>query len=788
MGDADTTLNELPPEPHALWAWLTHPDSELQQSDHGADVLREQLRSCRSLFDAAPDGMGVLDKDGYFLACSRSLADLYGYPKAEIVGRHLTDFLTAPSVAACIERLSKLRELEPAEGEIQIIRKDGSLVDVWRKLVALSDSSGSLAGIVGFDRDVTDRKRVEEELRVKDRAIESAISAIAFAESGGNLTYVNRAFLELWGYAHDQEVLGRPTVEFWQAQEKAQEVIEALRAGDAWVGEMIAKKRDGSLFDVQVSASMVTDAAGTPTHMMGSFVDITERKRAEDALLATKEHLEHLLKTNPASIYRCEPRGDYPATWLSGNVKRQLGYESHEFTDDPHFWASHIHPEDAPHVFAGLSDILEKNDHLHEYRFLHKDGTYRWMRDELRLIRDAEGNPADIVGNWIDITERKQAEEALRKERDFSNSLFDASPTFFVAISAEGKTLMMNEAMLTALGYTKEEVIGADYLETFVPERDRELLAGIFDTLVHLKEPTFNENRVLTRDGRELLVEWRGTPLFKENGQFDFQFGAGIDITERRRAEEDKLRVEAQLRHAHKMQAVGQLAAGIAHDFNSILTVILGNAERILGKVRHDRSDSDHATGLRRIVESVDRGKALVHRLLTFGRAHLGKPQALDLNRIVPEMEKMLRPLIGDEIELKVISAPDIKPIHADAGQIEEAIMNLILNARDAMPDGGVLTVETAHVTFDKAYARTHSDARPGPHTMLIVSDTGIGMTGETRRRLFEPFYSTKPVDKGTGLGLSIVYGIVVQAGGHIAVTSEPDKGATFKLCFPTAE
>jgi PAS domain S-box-containing protein len=609
------------------------------------------------------------------------------------------------------------------------------------------------------------------------------------------------------------------------------------------------------------------------------------------------------------AIYTAKAAGDYGAISITKNVKQMTGYEPWEFTQSSSFWIDHVHPGDRQRILAELPRLFERRRHMYEYRFLHKDGSYRWMRDEMTLIEDGPGDSAEIVGYFIDITKSKQAEEALReseiryrqlfdrvpiglyrstpagqisaanpamvrmlgypdhdsllnmnvrslyvdagdrrrlldeidqrgvvldleyqlrrydgahiwvkenvrairdakgvtryyegsleniteqklaeeelrKERDFSTSLLQASPTFFVAIDADGKTLMMNEAMLKTLGYTEEEVVGTNYLGTFVPEADQKLLTTVFNTLVHSREATLNENRVLTRDGRELLVEWHGRPTFKEGGDFDFFFGVGIDITERRRAEEERARVEAHLRHAHKMQAVGQLAAGVAHDFNSILTIILGNAEHILGRLRDDQLESGEAAALRQITGAVERGAAVVRRLLTFGRASEGKPQVLDLNRIVAEMERMLQPSLGDQIEFRVILASGISPVRADPGQIEEVIMNLVLNARDAMPDGGTLTIETGRVTFNEA----HVEARAGVHTMLAVSDTGVGLEEETLTRLFEPFYTTKPVDQGTGLGLSIVHGIVAQAGGHIEVTSKPAKGTTFRVYFPAAE
>ena len=508
------------------------------------------------------------------------------------------------------------------------------------------------------------------------------------------------------------------------------------------------------------------------------------RQRPDQALRESEARYHNLFERVPVGLYRSTPAGRILAA--NPALVQMLGYPDLESLVNT----------DAASLYAQSDDrqkLLREIDRGGvaidlEFQLRRRDGTRIWVRENVRAVCDDTGDVVCYEGSLEDITERKRAQEALRKERDFSTSLLQASPTFFVAISAEGRTLMMNEAMLTTLGYSQEEAVGTNYLETFVPESDRRAAANVFEKLVHLRKPTLNENRVLTKDGQELLVEWHGRPVFKEDGQFDFFFGVGIDITQRRRAEEEKARVEAQLRHAHKMQAVGRLAAGVAHDFNNILAVILGNAEYALRKSKDEPADSPVTYALQQIVESVERGMGLVKRLLTFGGARPGKPQLLDLNRVVADMEKMLRPLIGHRIELKVVAAPELKPVRADPGQIEEAVLNLLLNARDAMLDGGRVTVETTDVVLDEAQAAAHIDAKPGPRVMLSVSDTGVGMDAETRQRLFEPFFTTKPADKGTGLGLSIVHGIVTQTGGHIEVDSQPGKGATFRLFFPAAE
>ena len=410
--------------------------------------------------------------------------------------------------------------------------------------------------------------------------------------------------------------------------------------------------------------AIARDETGKPIRMAGSIQDIDERKQAEISLIEAKEQLEHLLETSPVAIYRCEPGGNYPATFISDNVERQLGYESHEFTDDPQFWASHIHPDDAPRVIASLSNLLEKDHHIHEYRFLHKDGTYRWMHDESRLVRDANGNPLDVIGSWIDITGRKRIEE---------------------------------------------------------------------------------ERRAL----------------------------------------------EAELRQAQKMEAVGQLAAGVAHDFNNILTVILGNAELLLPMLKpgFDEGAADAAKSeLEQIRSAGQQGAALARRLLAFGRKEMTKTEVLDPERVIRDAEEMLRRLLREDIAFEVNVAPGTRCIRADAGHIEQIVVNLVLNAHDAMPEGGTLSVTCGNADLDEAHATGHMGARPGPHVMLVVSDTGVGMSKETTEHIFEPFFTTKPIGKGTGLGLATVYGILRQTGAHISVESELGRGSTFRVYFPAVE
>jgi two-component system, cell cycle sensor histidine kinase and response regulator CckA len=385
---------------------------------------------------------------------------------------------------------------------------------------------------------------------------------------------------------------------------------------------------------------------------------------------------------------------------------------------------------------------------------------------------------------FLDITRRKQDEEALRRERDFSDTLVQASPAYFVAITGDGKVLMMNQAMLSALGYSREEVAGRDYLSTFVPAADRPALTEVFTRLIRDRGATINENRTLAKDGRELVVEWHGRPVLRPDGELDYFFGVGIDITERLRAATEQARLEAQLTQAQKMEAIGRLAGGVAHDFNNMLAAIQGYAELILRSLQPGDSLHGH---VEQILKAGQRAAGLTQQLLAFSRKQVIAPQVLDLNGLVADSTRMLVRLIGEDVVLDVLPGADGGRVRADPHQLEQVLVNLAINARDAMPGGGTLTIGTADLELDEARARAMS-LEPGRYVELSVRDTGDGMDEETKARIFEPFFTTKEVGRGTGLGLAIVHGIVRQNRGHVEVSSGPGMGTIFRVYLPRVE
>ena len=361
-------------------------------------------------------------------------------------------------------------------------------------------------------------------------------------------------------------------------------------------------------------------------------------------------------------------------------------------------------------------------------------------------------------------------------EQQMVLALLESATQAIVSIDIRGRIVLANRRAVEMFGYTRRELVGAR-IELLLPDAKRAAHTRQRDR--YMETPTTRPMGIgmdlsgRRKDGTEFPVEVGLSHLDMPNGKFAIAFVT--DISRRKELED-------QLLHAQKMEAVGRLAGGVAHDFNNMLTVISGYNRMILDEV----SPMDPLRGYaEEILKASDRAAALTNQLLSFSRRQIMRPRVLKLNTVVEQIEKMLRRLIGEDIELKLQSSPDTGNIMADPSQVEQIVVNLVVNARDAMPDGGRITIESANVYLDETYARTHLGVKPGEFVMLAVSDNGHGMDAETRRRIFEPFFTTKPQGKGTGLGLATVYGTVKQNGGDIWVYSEPGTGTTFKVYFP---
>jgi two-component system cell cycle sensor histidine kinase/response regulator CckA len=465
---------------------------------------------------------------------------------------------------------------------------------------------------------------------------------------------------------------------------------------------------------------------------------------------------------------------DRKLTYANPAAQNLVGYSPEELAGDSIDWT---HPDDRARMHA-LWDGLYRGQSFREveYRLTAKDGTVKWANATWGPILDESGRQVGVQGSERDITERKMAEEALRESERRFRGLLENVHLSALIIDLEGRLTFCNDYILNATGWTRDELIGHSVIEFMVPD-DRARVERLVEALRTDTAPSHwnAEPGIVTKNGKVRRFQAYSLVLRDTQGKPVGVANIGADITDHRALQEQYLQ-------AQKMEGLGRLAGGVAHDFNNLLTVINGYSEIIFRKLKDDdplRSSADQ------IRKAGARAADLTRQLLTFSRKQVSQPKPLDLNLVVSDSVAMWERLLGKEIELITRLSPTLGQVMADAGQIHQVLMNLVVNARDAMAKGGTLVIETSHFEVDSAYVAANPEAAKGPHVLLAVSDTGVGMDEETRRRIFEPFFTTKPMGEGSGLGLATVFGIVKQSHGWIDVYSEPGMGSVLKVYLP---
>ena len=436
---------------------------------------------------------------------------------------------------------------------------------------------------------------------------------------------------------------------------------------------------------------------------------------------------------------------------------------------------NHIHPDDRAKAEAFCRWAIAAGEpHEIEYRMLAADGRSVWLHDRVSVAVEA-GRPVKVQGIMVDVTRRRQAEEQLRLQASRFRALIEKSSEAIALLAADGTITYVSPADRAISGSPSEEVVGTRVFDRLHPEDLPAARAALAQVLATPRASVTAQARVRHRDGSWRWVEAVLTNLLAEPC-VQAVVANYRDLTERHQLEE-------QFRQAQKMEAVGRLAGGVAHDFNNLLTVINGYSDLALTTLRPGDPLREQ---LEQIRQAGERAAALTRQLLAFSRKQVLQPVVLDLNGVLRGLEKMLLRLIGEDIDLVLALEPDLWRVKVDASQFEQVVMNLVVNARDAMPRGGTLTLETRNVSAPTG-AVDHPHLRPGDYVLLTVRDTGCGMDSETMAHIFEPFFSTKG-ERGTGLGLAMVYGVVNQSGGHVAVDSRPGAGTTFRIYLPRVE
>jgi PAS domain S-box-containing protein len=636
-----------------------------------------------------------------------------------------------------------------------------------------------------FERRDTERLRREAEqaLRESERRyrllMEHASDGIVIFDRKGDLVSVNTRICEMLGYSREE-----------LRQSNARDIVSPLdphpspaflelEEGESEIRERLYLRKDGTVVPVEVNARALDD--GT---IQGIVRDITERKRAEDALRRSEERFRIVVRATNDTVWDWDLVTD--TVWMNEGMHLQFRYAPEEVGTSGDWWRDRIHPADRERVLAGVRMAFESDEPLwwDEYRFRRGDNSYAYIFDRAYIVRDDDGRAIRIMGAMMDITEREQAEEALRSSEEQYRSLFDTNPLPIWVLEPETlRFLAVNQAAVEHYGYPQER-----FLEMSLPDL---LPADSGLALADLKRRIWTPPGAgppagtwhVRQDGSRIEVELSANRLM-------FRGRPGIlllanDVTQRRQAEESLRQNEEQLRQWQKIEAVGRLAGGIAHDFNNMINVISGYTQMLYRRMGEDDASRKN---LDEIMKAAERATGLTRQLLTFSRKQPSAPQLVDVNDVVSGMAEMLQRLIGEDIELSLCCDPELSRIRADKSQLEQIVMNLAVNARDAMPGGGSLSVTTGEVELSPDQSLAKAGVKAGRHVVLSVRDTGTGMDSEVLAHLFEPFFTTKPAGRGTGLGLATVYGIVKQSGGHIEVLSELGQGTTFRVYFPSVD
>jgi len=622
-------------------------------------------------------------------------------------------------------------------------------------------------------------QRSEERLR---RVVETALDAIITIDLEGRITGWNPTAEELFGWP-SVEVMGKGLAEtiippaYREAHLRGLELYRTKGEGPILNRriEITALCRDGTEIPVELTVTAI--GSGAQTTFSAFLRDLRVRRQAETSLKESYERFRIAAGTTTDLIY--EWHLDSGGIEWFGDVDRQLGLPTGQAPRTRKGWEEIIHPEDSGRVTKAVQAQLAGGTGFYEeYRVRRQDGTWRVWTDRSVAVRDAEGKAVKWIGAITDVTDRRRLEREREKLLEQLQLQMERMPVACILTDPDFRIRLWNPAAAHVFGFSREEAAGRTLEDLIVAPEARDEAMTHFRGMAQRDVPSITTWQNIRRDGHKILCEWHAGPLFGADGAFAGIQAMAIDTTER-------ATLEGQLRQAQKMEAIGRLAGGIAHDFNNLLTAVSGYSELLLDSVRPGDPVRGH---LEEIRKAAVRAADLTRQLLAFSRKQVLEPTLLDLNAVLSDMDKMLRRVIGEDVNLVAVFDPSLGRVKADRGQIEQVIMNLAVNARDAMPRGGRLTLETRNIDLDASYARNQPEVTPGPHVLLAVSDNGAGIPAEVLPRIFEPFFTTKERGKGTGLGLSTVYGIVKQSGGHVAAYSEPGHGATFKIYLPRVD
>jgi two-component system cell cycle sensor histidine kinase/response regulator CckA len=763
-------------------------------------ALKDSERRYRSMFEDNPNPMYVYDVETLkLLAVNDAAVTHYGYAKDEFLNLTIRDIRPLGEQDALSRSLAGADSLGSglqSPGEFKHQKKDGTAIDVridWHPIMFMGRPARAVLAT-----DITEQKRAALALGAsearKAAILESALDGIITIDANGLVLDFNPAAERMFGYTQTQ-ASGRGLADLIIPADLRQAHRDGLARYTSTGPHVILNRRvetrglraDGTEFPVELTIVPVRGRIAEPI-FTGYLRDITERKESDavlrgrdQALKESEERFRRIAET-VTEVFWIADVATQRIIYVSPGYEQVWGRSCESLCLNPRSIVETIHPDDRQRVVDNLKRQGAGLPFEHEYRIVRPDGEVRWIWDRGFPIRDDGGRLVQYVGAAQDITDRKGAEQAFAESEERTRLALEASQVGIWETNLWTGVAYWSE-ICEAIHGLKPGAFGKtfDAFIACIHPDDRERATKAIETAIRDHAQGDLEYRTQWPDGTERLINTTTRFFYDDKGVPVRGTGVAIDVTDRRS-------LENQLRQAQKMEAVGQLAGGVAHDFNNLLTAILGFAELLTPLLGQD---DQGLKDLEQIRKAATRATHLTKQLLAFSRRQIFEPVVLDLNAVISELGGLLRRLIREDIEIKVILNQGIGCVKADPGQIEQVMMNLAVNARDAMPKGGRLTIETASADLDRGFFKKHGIPDESAHrhfAVLIVSDSGVGMDQATKHRIFEPFFTTKPKGEGTGLGLATVYGIVKQSGGFLLVESEPGRGSTFKIYLPRTE
>ena len=750
----------------------------------------------RLLGDNLPSLCWIADGDGSIGWYNRRWHDYCGSTAEAMAGwgwQSVHDPAILPDVmtrwTACIASGEAFEMTFPLRGA------DGKFRPFLTRVTPLKSRDDRVMRWFGNNVDVTAQLETKAALEESESYVRLLLNSSAegfyAVDRDGVTTLCNSAFVKMMGFAHAEEAIGRKlhgVIHHTHPDGRDYDVADcpvyqcASNGAPAHVTDELFYRIDGTPIPVEYWVKPIL-FEGEHRGAICTFIDITDRLIARAKLVASEAEFRTFAQAMPNQVWASQPDG--LLDWFNERVYAYGGFAAGELNGNG--WTAMVHPDDLQPAIARWNAALASGENYEtEFRLRRADGEYRWHLARAVPIRAGDDAPTRWIGTNTDFDDQKTASAALAllnetlerrvaaeaAERD---RLWQTSQDLILVAKPDGKITAANPAWLTVLGWRPEEVIGKNGLDFAHPDERTSSDAALADAVKAPLAPY--ESRALHKDGSYRWISWVATP------SEGLVHATGRDVTAERAAAAELAVAQEALRQSQKMEAVGQLTGGIAHDFNNMLTVVVGSLE-LLGRRLSD-GDARAQRYIDAATEASRRAALLTQRLLAFSRQQALQPEAIDVNKLVAGMSNLLRHSLGGDVQLETVLAGGLWRTHADPNQLENIILNLAVNARDAMPDGGHLTIETQNSHLDERYAAANLGLTAGQYVLVAVTDTGTGMPADVVERAFDPFFTTKPVGKGTGLGLSQVYGFVKQSGGHVKIYTEQGHGTTIKIYLP---